>query len=93
MANVMLKFTGNVHSRMGVFRMRFSFEGTRLRDLLRAFTGQHNVRDLLLAENGNLKPYARVLVNGHFSEVLMGLDTPVQDGDTIVLIHPYAVAF
>ncbi len=94
MTKVTLKFTGNVHTRMDAYQMDFSFEGTRLRELLDALFAQHNnVRDLLLDESGNLKPYARVLVNGRFSELLQGLDTPVCDGDTIVLIHPYAVAF
>ncbi len=93
MANVTLKFTGNVHTRVGAYQMDFSFEGTRLRELLNAVLARHNLRDLLLDESGNLKPYARVLVNGRFSELLQGLDTPVRDGDIIVLIHPYAVAF
>lgn len=93
MANVTLKFTGNVHTRMGAYQMDFSFEGTKLRDLLSAMFTRHNLRDLLLDESGNLKPYARVLVNGRFSELLQGLETPVRDGDIIVLIHPYAVAF
>ncbi len=93
MANVTLKFTGNVHTRVGAYQMDFSFEGTRLRELLNAVFARHNLRDLLLDESGNLKPYARVLVNGRFSELLQGLDTPVRDGDTVVLIHPYAVAF
>ncbi len=93
MANVTLKFTGNIHARVGAYQMDFSFEGNRLRELLDAVTARHAVRDLLLDASGNIKPYARVLVNGRFSELLQGLDTPVRDGDTVVLIHPYAVAF
>ncbi len=93
MANVTLKFTGNVHTRMGAYQMDFSFEGNKLRELLDAVTVQHSLRDLLLDASGNIKPYARVLVNGRFAELLEGLDTPVRDGDTVVLIHPYAVAF
>ncbi len=93
MAQVTLKFTGNVHTRMGAFGLDYSFEGSRLGDLLNSVTASYNVRDLLLDDRGRIKPHARVLVNGRFAEVLQGLDTPVRDGDTIVLIHPYAVAF
>ncbi len=93
MARVTLKFTGNVQARMGAYQMDFSYEGTRLRELLDALLAKYALRDLLFDANGNLKPYARVLVNGRFSELLLGLDTPVCDGDTVVLIHPYAVAF
>lgn len=93
MATVKLKFTGNVHRRMGAFGIDYSFQGNKLRDLIHDVTARYNVRDLLLDEDGRIKPHARVLVNGRFSEVLQGLDTPVRDGDTVVLIHPYAVAF
>ncbi len=93
MARVTLKFTGNLHARMGAFDTDFSFEGNRLGDLLNDVTARYNVRDLLLDEHGGIKPYARVLVNGRFSDLLQGWDTPVRDGDTVVLIHPYAVAF
>lgn len=93
MAQVTLKFTGNVHTRMGAFGLDFAFQGSKLRDLLNDVTACYNVRDLLLDDRGGIRPHARVLVNGRFSEVLQGLDTPVRDGDTVVLIHPYAVAF
>lgn len=93
MANVTLKFTGNIHKRMGTFGMGFSFHGANLRDLLDGVMAQHNLRDLLMDDTGQIRPYARVLVNGRFSENLAGLDTPIQDGDTVTLIHPYAVAF
>lgn len=93
MADVTLKFTGNIHKRMGTFGMGFSFEGASLRDLLNELLAQHNLRDLLMDDRGQIRPYARVLVNGRFSEVLEGLDTPIQNGDTVTLIHPYAVAF
>lgn len=93
MATVTLKFTGNVYREMGTFGMNFTFQGNRARDLLEAFFDQHDLRKLLMNGDGELKPYARLLVNGRFSETIGGLDAPVQDGDTVVLIHPYAVAF
>ncbi len=93
MADVRLKFTGNVYRRMGTFEMRFAFQGSKLRDLLDAFFARYNLRDLLLDDDGRVAPYARLVVNGRFSEWIGELDAPVRDGDTVVLIHPYAVAF
>ena len=93
MTDVTLKFTGNIYKRMGTFGMGFSFEGANLRDLLNDLLARYNLRDLLMDDRGQIRPYARVLVNGRFSEVLQGLDTPIQNGDTVTLIHPYAVAF
>lgn len=93
MTDVTLKFTGNIYKRMGTFGMGFSFEGANLRDLLDKLLARYNLRDLLMDDRGQIRPYARVLVNGRFSEILQGLDTPIQTGDTVTLIHPYAVAF
>jgi molybdopterin converting factor small subunit len=93
MIDVTLKFTGNIYKRMGTFGMGFSFEGANLRDLLNELLARYNLRDLLMDDRGQIRPYARVLVNGRFSEVLQGLDTLIQTGDTVTLIHPYAVAF
>ncbi len=88
-----LKFTGLVRTRMGFDRMTFSFEGNKLGDLLDALFGQHNLRDLMLGEDGNILPYSRVVVNGRFSYVVGNFDAPVENGDMIVFIRPYAVAF
>ncbi|MFB6102439.1 MAG: pterin cluster protein [Haloplanus sp.] len=40
-------------------------------------------------EGEQTKPYARVLVNGKFNEVLDGFDTKIADGDRVSLVYPF----
>jgi molybdopterin converting factor small subunit len=40
-------------------------------------------------EGEQTKPYARVLVNGKFNEVLDGFDTKIEDGDRISFVYPF----
>ena len=93
MTTVQLKFTGNVRSRMGADRLKFSFEGDNLGQLLQAVFAQHDLEDLLLDEDGTIQPWSRVVVNGRFSYLVGDMNAPVNDGDMIVLMRPYAVAF
>jgi sulfur-carrier protein len=93
LTRVTLKFAGDVRTRMGVNRMEFSFEGSQLRELLEALFAHHDLRDLILDERGNVLPYTRVAVNGRFSYLIGDLDAPIQEGDMVVLMKPYVVAF
>jgi molybdopterin converting factor small subunit len=40
-------------------------------------------------EGEQTKPYARVLVNGKFNEVLDGFDTKIEDGDRVSFVYPF----
>jgi molybdopterin converting factor small subunit len=40
-------------------------------------------------EGEQTKPYARVLVNGKFNEVLDGFDTHIQNRDRVSLVYPF----
>jgi molybdopterin converting factor small subunit len=40
-------------------------------------------------EGEQTKPFARVLVNGKFNEVLDGFDTRLADGDRVSLVYPF----
>lgn len=93
LTKVTLKFTGDVRTRMGVNRMEFSFEGSRLEDLLESLFAHHDLRDLILDEDGHVLPYTRVAVNGRFSYLIGDLDASIQEGDLVVLMKPYVVAF
>lgn len=93
MSEVQLKFTGLVRSRMGFDSMKFEFDGSTLADLLSAFFEQHEIDDLLLDEKGAILPYSRVVINGRFSYLVGDMDAPVNEGDNVVLIRPYVVAF
>jgi molybdopterin converting factor small subunit len=88
MTRVKLQFTGDVWARMGGGHMDFEFEGATLGALLEALFVRHNLRDLLLDENGKVRFRSRIAVNGRFSDTLQHMDTLVGDGDTIVLMRP-----
>ena len=40
-------------------------------------------------EGEQTRPYARVLVNGRFNELLDGFDTELDDGDRVTLVNPF----
>jgi molybdopterin converting factor small subunit len=40
-------------------------------------------------EGEQTRPYARVLVNGRFNELLDGFDTELADGDRVALVNPF----
>jgi molybdopterin converting factor small subunit len=40
-------------------------------------------------EGEQTKPYARVLINGKFNEVLDGFDTGIENGDRVSLVYPF----
>jgi molybdopterin converting factor small subunit len=88
---VTLKFTGHVRSQMKTGQLDFSFEGSTLRELLGTFFAEHDVRDLLLDDRDQLKPYARFVVEGRFSDFVGGLDARVVSGNMVTMINPYFV--
>ncbi len=92
LTHVTLKFTGNVRGRMGHDRMEFAFAGHTLGALLNDLFAQYELQDLIL-EEGKVRPWARVAVNGRFSYLIGDMEAPIHDGDMVVLMHPYVVAF
>ena len=92
MTAVTLKFTGDLRLQMGVDRMGFEFAGGTLGELLETLFLRHDLRELLLDQAGNIKPYSRVVINGRFSYLVGDMNAPVQECDLVVLIHPYIVA-
>ena len=93
LTRVILKFTGLVQGRMGRDRMEFAFAGNSLGALLNDLFAHYDLRDLILNEQGQVRPWARVAVNGRFSYLIGDMDAPIRDGDLVVLIYQYAVAF
>ena len=47
-------------------------------------------RDVLLDEDGNIRDYLKVMVNGEDIRDLDGTETPLQDGDEIVMFQTIA---
>jgi molybdopterin converting factor small subunit len=93
LTQVTLKFTGHVRGRMGRDRMEFAFAGHTLGALLNDLFAHYDLRDLILNEEGEVRPWARVVVNGRFSYLIGNMEAPIHNGDLVVLIYHYAVAF
>ena len=47
-------------------------------------------KDVLFDENGNLRDYLKVMINGEDIRDINGLDTPLNDGDQIVMFQTIA---
>ena len=93
MPRVTVRFMAQVRTRLGKPQAEFEFHGQTLRELLEALLDEYDVRDLILTEEEEVRPYARVMVNGRFHNLVGGLDTQIKDGDRIALVYPYAAAF
>ena len=92
LTTVTLKFTTRARERMGRDRMEFAFAGHTLRTLLNSLCAQYNLRDLVFGQEGKVQPGLQTVVNGRFSYLTGDLDTPIQDGDMVVLIYRSTVA-
>lgn len=93
MTDVLLKFTGDVRKRLKSNQMDYDFDGDTLGTLLGSLFEEYELRDLILDESGDIRPYSRVAINGRFSYLVGDMEAPVRQGDVITLIRPYVVAF
>ena len=93
MVKVIVRFISIVRQFAGTGRVDFDSSGQRLRDVLNEVVHRYPIADAILAESGEVRPYARVLVNGRSHELLGGLDMKLSDGDQIALIYPYTEQF
>ena len=88
MTEVTLKFTGEFWERAGRGSVDFSFEGNTLRELLSTAFARYNVRDILLDDNEQFVFRSGVMVNGRSARWIGGLNTPIQNGDEVILMRP-----
>jgi molybdopterin synthase sulfur carrier subunit len=66
-------------------------EGGNVGEVLRALTAQHRETEgQLFGEDGDLNRYVNVYLNDEDVRVLKGLDTAVNDGDTVVILPAMA---
>ena len=68
-----------------------SADGSNVGDVLRALAGEHpdTERQIFSAE-GELNRYVNVYLNDEDVRVLNGLDTPVKEADTLVILPAMA---
>jgi len=66
-------------------------QGTTVGDVLRALADAHpGARTQLFADGGQLNRYLNVYLNDEDVRVLEGLETPVSDSDTVVILPAMA---
>ena len=66
-------------------------EGANVGDVLRALAEQHPATESqLFAEDGQLNRFVNVYLNDEDVRVLDGLDTPVNESDTLVILPAMA---
>lgn len=51
---------------------------------------QNGFKDVLLDDNGNIRDYLKVIVNGKDVRSINGLETPLNDGDQVVMFQTIA---
>ncbi|MFI5449961.1 MAG: MoaD/ThiS family protein [Candidatus Bathyarchaeia archaeon] len=75
--------------RAGTYSVEFVSSESRLRGVLKEIVDSYHICDVMLTEVGDVRPYARVLVNGRSFQFLGGLDVELHDGDALALIYPW----
>ncbi len=67
-----------------------SVSGSNVGEALRDLAGKHPATEEQLFSNGELNRYVNVYLNDEDVRVLDGLDTPVGDSDTVVILPAMA---
>jgi len=66
-------------------------DGSTVGDVLQSLVGVHpDTRTQLFSEDGNLNRYVNVYLNDEDVRVLDGLETAIDDGDTVVILPAMA---
>lgn len=93
MIKITVKFMSVARLRAGASKVEFISQTIRLGDVLRAIVAAYGVADIILTEQGEVRPWARVLVNGRSHDLIGGLDVQLHTGDSLALIYPYTDTF
>jgi len=89
LVKVIVKFMSIPRQRTGLGRADFLSSQSKLKSVLEEIVAFYRIADLIFTEDGNVRPYARVLVNGRSYQFIGGLDAVLHDGDAIALIYPW----
>jgi molybdopterin converting factor small subunit len=93
MVRVTVKFLSIARQRAGIASADFLSTHNRLGDVLREVVDRYEIADVILSNDGKVRRWARVLVNGRSQQFIGGLDAELHDGDRIALIYPYTENF
>lgn len=69
---------------------RFEVVGTTVREVLAAACAANESLGAAVLDEGTLRPYVRVMLNGRDIELADGLDTPVAESDAVAIFPPLA---
>jgi len=89
LVKLIVKFMGIPRERTKTGRIEFNSSCGNLRGVLKEITEFYNLADVMLTENGDVMPYARILVNGRSFQFVGGIDAELHEGDAIALIYPW----
>jgi molybdopterin converting factor small subunit len=93
MVKVTVKFMSVARQRAGIAGVEFVSTSDRLGDVLKEIVDRYKIADIILDKEAEVRPWARVLINGRSHQFVGGLDAKLRDGDRIALIYPYTENF
>jgi len=93
MVRVTVKFMSIARQRAGIASVEFLSTNDRLGDVLKEIVDSYKIADIILTKDGEVRPWARVLVNGRSQQFRGGLCAELHEGDQIALIYPYTENF
>lgn len=89
---VIVRTIGPFTERLGFKELTVTLGEGSIKDLLYQLSNEQGpqFRHTVFNEQGNLRRYIKLLINGRGIHVLQGLDTPLADGDVIAIFPPVA---
>jgi molybdopterin synthase sulfur carrier subunit len=90
--HVVVRTIGPFTEILGFHQLTITLKGRTVSDLLNQLCEERGKGfcKTVFDEEGNLRRYIKLLVNGRGLHVLQGLDTPLSDGDVIAIFPPVA---
>lgn len=89
MVRLTVKFMSIPRQRTGTGRVEFVSSQNRLKDVLKEIVDSYRIADIIFTETGDVRPYARILINGRSCQFVGGLNAELKDGDAVALIYPW----
>ena len=89
MVRLTVKFMGIPRQRTRTGRVEFVSSQKRLKDVLKEIVDSYCINDIIFTESGDVRPYARILINGRSFQFVGGLNAELHDGDAVALIYPW----
>lgn len=89
---VIVRTIGPFTERLGFKELTVTLNEGTVKDLLKQLSDDQGpqFRHTVFNEQGNIRRYIKLLVNGRGIHVLQGLKTPLADGDVIAIFPPVA---